>query len=64
MYFILCHFSQVVGMKFILFGAKFTSIVVPVFCTYLTGSSANIPDKQSYEPELSKVKNIQYSFVA
>ena len=64
MYFILCHFNQAVDRKFILFAAKFTSRVVPVFCTYLTGSSVNIPDMQCSEAELRKVENIQYSFLA
>ena len=64
MYFILYHFNQAVGRKFILFGAKFISIVVPVFYTYLTGSSANIPDNLYAVDGLSKVENIQFSFVA
>ena len=59
MYFILCHFNQAVGRELILFGAKFTSIIVPVFCTHLTGLSANIPDKQCFEAKLSKIENIQ-----
>ena len=64
MYFILCHFNQSVGRKFILFGAKFTSIVVPVFCIYLTGSFANFPDIQYSAAELGKVESIQFSFIA